>query len=473
MFGKIAKRCNIISVKNTEIRDMIEFKRKIYNKLVRWKESSNGSSALLIEGARRIGKSHIATLFAQNEYDSYILIDFSKAPKMVKSWFDDYLEDVDILLENLQLHYKKRLTPRRSLIIFDEVQKCPRAREAVKALVEDGRFDYLETGSLISIKANVDNILIPSEEDSIEMFPMDFEEWLWAMGNEILWPAIQQRFATGKPMGDFHREAMRYFREYMIVGGMPQAVLAYVESRDFKKVDQVKRRILKLYHDDIKKYAAKLEMRVTAIYDEIPGQLQKHEKKFVLASLKEDARMRTYQDAFLWLDDAKIINTCYNTTEPSIGLKLNEERTSVKCYMGDTGLLISHAFDARGIVSQELYQKLMFGKLEVNEGMLVENIVAQMLRAAGHKLYFYSNNDHDNAENRMEIDFLIQKDVVTSRHNIIPLEVKSGKNYTLSSLKKCVTKYAEQITLPTVLHDGDVAAKDGIRYLPLYMTPCL
>lgn len=452
---------------------MIEFKRKIYSKLIQWKESSNGSSALLIEGARRIGKSHIATLFAQNEYESYILIDFSKAPKMVKSWFDDYLEDVDILLENLQLHYKKRLTPRRSLIIFDEVQKCPRAREAVKALVEDGRFDYLETGSLISIKANVDNILIPSEEDSIEMFPMDFEEWLWAMGNEMLWPAIQQRFANGKPMGDFHREAMRYFREYMIVGGMPQAVLAYVESRDFKKVDAVKRRILKLYHDDIKKCAAKLEMRVTAIYDEIPGQLQKHEKKFVLASLKEDARMRTYQDAFLWLDDAKIINTCYNTTEPSIGLKLNEERTSVKCYMGDTGLLISHAFDARGIVSQELYQKLMFGKLEVNEGMLVENIVAQMLRAAGHKLYFYSNNDHDNAENRMEIDFLIQKDVVTSRHNIIPLEVKSGKNYTLSSLKKCVTKYAEQITLPTVLHDGDVAIKDGIRYLPLYMTPCL
>lgn len=221
MCGKIAKRCNIISVKNTEIRDMIEFKRKIYNKLVRWKESSNGSSALLIEGARRIGKSHIATLFAQNEYDSYILIDFSKASKIVKSWFDDYLEDVDILLENLQLHYKKRLTPRRSLIIFDEVQKCPRAREAVKALVEDGRFDYLEIGSLISIKANVDNILIPSEEDSIEMFPMDFEEWLWAMGNEILWPAIQQRFATGKPMGDFHREAMRYFRGYMIVGGMP------------------------------------------------------------------------------------------------------------------------------------------------------------------------------------------------------------------------------------------------------------
>lgn len=456
-----------------EFGKMIELKRKIYSKLVEWKESSNGSSALLIEGARRVGKSHIATQFAQNEYDSYILVDFSKAPKMVRSWFDDYMEDVGTLLENLQLHYKKKLTPRHSLIIFDEIQKCPRAREAVKALVEDGRFDYLETGSLISIRANVEHILIPSEEDSIEMFPMDFEEWLWAMGNELLWPAIEKHFANAQPMGEFHREAMRYFREYMIVGGMPQAVLSYVESRDFKKVDIVKRRILKLYRDDIKKYAAKLALRVTAIYDEIPGQLQKHEKKFVLADLKDDARMRTYENAFLWLDDAKIINTCYNTTEPSIGLKLNEERSSVKCYMGDTGLLISHAFDARGIVSEEIYQKLKFGKLEVNKGMLVENVVAQMLRVKGHKLFFYSNSDRDDANNRMEIDFLIQKDKVTSRHNIIPLEVKSGKNYTLSSIKKCIKKYAEQVTMPTILHDGDMTYKDGIRYLPLYMTMCL
>lgn len=452
---------------------MLELKRKIYSKLVDWKETSNGSSALLIEGARRIGKSHIATLFAQNEYDSYILIDFSKAPAIVKQWFDDYLEDIDALLQNIQLHYKKSLIPRHSLIIFDEVQKCPRAREALKALVEDGRFDYLETGSLISIKQNVENILIPSEEDRLEMFPMDFEEFLWAMGNELMWPAIKQHFADGKPMGEFHREAMRYFREYMIVGGMPQAVLSYIEDRDFRKVDIIKRRILKLYHDDIKKYASRLEMRVTAIYDEIPGQLQKHEKKFVLSSLKEGARMRTYADAFLWLDDAKIINTCYNTTEPNIGLRLNEDRSSVKCYMGDTGLLISHAFDARGIVSQELYQKLMFDKLEVNEGMLVENIVAQMLRAAGHKLFFFANSDRDDAENRMEIDFLIQKETITSRHNIIPIEVKSGKNYTLSSLNKCIKKYAEQIILPTVLHSGDLQQTDGIRYLPLYMTGLL
>lgn len=451
----------------------MELKRKIYSKLVNWKETSQGTSALLIEGARRIGKSHIATLFAKNEYKSYILIDFSKAPNIVKSWFDDYLEDIDTLLQNLQLHYKKQLTPRQSLIIFDEVQKCPRAREALKALVEDGRFDYLETGSLISIKHNVENILIPSEEDRLEMFPLDFEEFLWAMGNEMMWPAIEQHFSKGIPMGDFHREAMRYFREYMIVGGMPQAVLSYVESKDFQKVDVVKRRILKLYHDDIKKYALRLEMRVTAVYEEIPGQLQKHEKKFVLSSLKEGARMRTYADAFLWLDDAKIINVCYNTTAPNIGLRLNEDRSSVKCYMGDTGLLISHAFDARGIVSQELYQKLMFDKLEVNEGMLVENVVAQLLRAAGNKLFFFSSNNREDADERMEIDFLIQKGVITSRHNIIPIEVKSGRNYTLSSLNKCVKKYAEQITFPTVLHSGDLELKDGVRYLPLYMTGLL
>ena len=452
---------------------MIEFKRKIYNKLVRWKESSNGSSALLIEGARRIGKSHIATLFAQNEYDSYILIDFSKAPKMVKSWFDDYLEDVDILLENLQLHYKKRLTPRRSLIIFDEVQKCPRAREAVKALVEDGRFDYLETGSLISIKANVDNILIPSEEDRIEMFPMDFEEWLWAMGNEILWPAIQQRFATGKPMGDFHREAMRYFRQYLIVGGMPQAVKEYVKSRDFAKVDAVKRQILRLYRNDIKKYAGSASTKVSSIFEAIPGQLQKNEKKFKLADLNDEARMRDYDSAFFWLNDARLANICYNTTAPNIGLQLNEERTTLKCYFCDTGLLISMAFNARGIVQNEIYQKLMFDKLEINEGMLVENIVAQMLRTAGHSLFFYSNYDKDDASNRMEIDFLIQKETVTSRHNISPIEVKSGTNYTLNSLTKCINKFGQYLSTPYVLHSKDLEIENGITYLPLYMTPLL
>lgn len=447
-------------------------KRKVYGQLLEWKREKNGSTALLIEGARRIGKSFIAELFAKNEYESYIVIDFTTAPPMVKAWFDLYLEDIDTLLENIQLHYKKRLSPRKSIIIFDEVQACPRARESIKTLVADGRFDYLETGSLISIKKNVKGILIPSEEDSVEMYPLDFEEFLWSMGEEMLMPYIRKQFSTLKPMGDFHRKAMDYFRKYLVIGGMPQAVNAYIESRDFNKVDDVKRQILKLYRNDIRKYADNHETKVTAIFDEIPAQLSKHEKKFRLASLDDDARMRGYEDAFFWLADAKIINCCYNATEPNIGLRLNEERTTLKCYMADTGLLLSHTFNARGLMSGEIYQKLMFGKLEINEGMLVENIVAQMLKSSGHRLFFYSRSDV-NAENRMEIDFLIQKENVTSRHNISPIEVKSGERYTLSSLKKCVDKFGEYLSTPYVLHSKDLRQENGIVFLPLYMTPLL
>lgn len=445
-------------------------KRKIYNDLLKWKNEAQGRCALLIEGARRIGKSYIVEEFAKNEYESYLLVDFSKAPKLVSEWFDAYLEDIDTLLGNLQLRYNKKLIPRKSLVVFDEIQNCPRAREAIKFLVADGRFDYIETGSLVSIKKNVKDIQIPSEEDSIEMFPMDFEEFLWAMGEELLMPYIRQQFELRKPMGDFHRRAMDLFRQYMIVGGMPQAVQAFVDTRDFGAVDAVKRRILGLYRNDIQKYADRVENRVTAIFDEIPSQLQRHEKRFRLSSLREDARMRNYADAFFWLDDAKIINCCYNTTEPSVGLRLNEARTSVKCYMGDTGLLISHAFDSKNIAVQQLYQKLMFGKLEINQGMLVENVVAQMLRASGHKLFFFGNTNVKDSDSRMEIDFLITKPCVTSRHNIIPIEVKSGANYTIASLRKCVAKYHEQIVQPTVLHSGDLQEVDGILYLPIYMT---
>lgn len=448
-------------------------KRKIYDKLVEWKREKEGTTALLIEGARRIGKSYIAEEFAKNEYDSYILIDFSKAPTRVKDWFDEYLEDVDTLLQNIQLHYNKKLTPRKSIIIFDEVQKCPRAREAIKALVADHRFDYLETGSLISIKKNVEDIVIPSEEDGLSMYPMDFEEFMWAMGNDMLITYIKQQYDAQKPMGDFHREAMRYFRQYMIVGGMPQAVATYVETRDFNKVDAVKRQILRLYRNDIKKYAGSATARVSSIFESIPSQLQKSEKKFRLAELSDNAKMRDYDESFFWLSDACLANICYNTTAPNIGLQLNEERTTLKCYFCDTGLLISMAFDARGIVQQEIYQKLMFEKLEINEGMLVENIVAQMLRAAGHKLFFYSNYDKEDASSRMEIDFLVQKGMVTSRHNISPIEVKSGKNYTLTSIKKCINKFGQYLSTPYVLHSKDVETKDGITYLPLYMAPLL
>ena len=448
-------------------------KRKIYDSLVRWKQEKAGTTALLIEGARRIGKSYIAEEFAKNEYESYILIDFSKAPARVKGWFDEYLEDIDTLLQNIQLHYKRQLTPRKSLIIFDEVQKCPRAREAIKALVGDHRFDYLETGSLISIKKNVENIVIPSEEDGIDMYPMDFEEFLWAMGNDVMMPYIRGRFEKRQPMGEFHREAMHYFRQYLIVGGMPQAVAEYVSSRDFTKVDAVKRQILRLYKNDINKYAGGYKARVGAIYDALPGQLQKKEKKFVLSALKDEARMREYDGAFFWLEDSRITNISYNTTAPNIGLQLNEDRTVLKCYFCDTGLLISLAFSARGIVTNEIYQKLMFDKLEIDEGMLVENIVAQMLKAAGHDLFFYSNYDKEDAENRMQIDFLIQKELVTSRHNISPIEVKSGTNYTLTSINKCIKKFGQHLSTPYVLHTKDVEIKDGLVYLPLYMTPLL
>ncbi len=454
-------------------------RRKIYRQLLGWKQERCGKVALLIEGARRIGKSYIVEEFARNEYDSYILVDFSKVSPIVFDFFSNYLDDLETLFSNLELYFKKKLTPRsskgeeaKSLIIFDEVQFCPRARAAIKHLVADGRYDFIETGSLVSIRKNVKDIMIPSEEHTIQMYPMDFEEFLWAMGDEMMMPYIRSKFQKTEPMGSFHRKALEYFRQYLIVGGMPQAVSTYVETRDFKQVDEVKRDILVLYRNDIRKYADAQEDKVVAIFDEIPGQLQRHERKFRLASLKEKARMRDYTDAFFWLSDAKIVNCCYNATEPSIGLKLNEERTTLKCYMADTGLLISHAFDERGIASEELYQKLMFGKLEVNEGMLVENIVAQMLVAAGHKLYFYSKASTD-AEERMEIDFLISKPTTTSRHNISAIEVKSGSKYTLSSLRKGIKKYAQQMSTPYVLHDKDLKQEDGIVFLPLYMTPLL
>ena len=455
-------------------------KRKIYQTLLKWKKERRGEVALLIEGARRIGKSHIVEEFGRDEYESYILVDFSKVSPQVMEFFDLYLDDLDTLFQNLELYFRCKLFPRqsrgeeaRSLIIFDEVQFCPRARSGIKHFVKDNRFDYIETGSLVSIKKNVKDIMIPSEEHPVQMYPMDFEEFLWAMGDEMIMPYIRSQFEKKKPMGAFHRRAMDYFRRYMIVGGMPQAVKKYIETRDFVKVDEVKRDILALYSNDIKKYAGNQETNVSAIFEEIPGQLQKHEKTFRLSALREDARMRDYSQAFFWLSDAKVINCCYNSTEPSIGLKLNEDRTTLKCYLNDTGLLISHAFDERGIVTEDLYRKLMFDKLEVNQGMLVENIVSQMLKASGHNLFFFSNSSRASAEDRMEIDFLIAKQTTTSRHNISPIEVKSGARYALTSLTKCMTKYAKDLSTPYVLHDKDLKIEDGIVFLPLYMTPLL
>lgn len=399
------------------------------------------------------------------------LIDFNKVGKDIKELFDNYLDNLDMFFIYLSNLYKTDLYKRESLIIFDEVQLYPRARSAIKYLVADGRYDYIETGFLISIKKNVENILIPSEERHLNMYPMDFEEFLWANGNNNLMDLIRKCFEDKKPLGQLmHREAMDYFKQYLIVGGMPQAVEKYVNTKDFKEVDLIKRDILNLYKNDIVKYSGDDSVKVQSIFEEIPSQLQKHEKRFSFNAIQKDARYRDYKDAFFWLQESMIVNIAYNTTEPNIGLRLNRESSALKCYMGDTGLLISLAFDEKGLVDEEVYKKILFNKLAFNEGMIMENIVAQMLIATGKKLYFYFNYDKQNSSNNMEIDFLIAKNKITSRHNVSPIEVKSGKNYTFSSLNKFRNKYKEYLSTGYVLHIDDLKVEDDIVFLPIYMT---
>jgi predicted AAA+ superfamily ATPase len=449
-------------------------KRKIYADMLTWKREEGGKTALLIGGARRVGKSYIVEEFAKAEYKSYIMIDFNRVSKEVTDLFISYLEDLDTFFLFLSNYYNVKLHERETVIILDEVQLFPKARSAIKYLVADGRFDYIETGSLMSIKKHVEDIVIPSEERHLSMYPFDFEEFLWALGNETLMDLIRKCFKETKPLGQaLHRKAMDYFRQYLIVGGMPQAVETYVDTHDFPRVDRVKRDILTLYRQDIVKHAKGYKTKVEQIFDDIPSQLKNQDRKFRLSSLKKASRMRDYEDALFWLGDAMIANMCYNSSAPDIGLRLNMDRLTLKCYMADTGLLVSHAFDENGIVSEEIYKKILFDKLEINLGMIMENMVAQMLVASGHKLYFYSNSSREDATSRMKIDFLIAKSKINNRHNLSPIEVKSGKNYTLSSLKKFRNKYARYLHTSYVLHTNDVKEEDDIMYLPVYMTPLL
>lgn len=443
-------------------------KRKIYNEMLDWKNQSQGKSALLLEGARRIGKSYSVEQFARNEYKSCIIIDFNHLDNEDRDIFDNYLNDTDRFLQLLQLHHGVKLRERQSVIVFDEVQLYPKARAAIKYLVADGRFDYIETGSLISIKKNVKEIMIPSEEFAVQMYPMDFEEFMWAIGEDGLMDYIREQFGNLKPLGPIHRKAMEYLRLYMLVGGMPKAVEAYAKTKDFKVVEREKQQILTLYRNDIKKYATGAETKAALVFEDIPGQLQRHERNFQLTDLNPNARYTNYESSFFWLYDSRIVNICYNSTAPNIGLHMNTDRTRLKCYMADTGLLISMAFDERGAVPTQLYEKILLGKLEANMGYLTENIVAQMLVASGHRLYFYSNTSKD-ADDRMEIDFLISKSSLTSRHNISPIEVKSGKNYAFASLTKFGQKFAEQLATPYILHDADLTTKNGVLCLPTYM----
>ncbi len=444
-------------------------KRKIYDKLVAWKNKSRGTTALLIDGARRVGKSFIAKEFAKNEYKSFILIDFGNVSEDALDLFIHESADLDLFFAKLSALYSTQLYKRETLIIFDEVQQFPRARQLIKYLVADGRYDYLETGSLIRLKKNVKDIIIPSEEEHIEMFPLDFEEFLWAMSDEVTFPLIRSCFESKIPLGEaLHRKIMNDFRQYVLVGGMPQSVLAYLNEKNFAMSDEAKRRILRLYRDDVSKFAEGYEEKVFAVFDGIPSQLSKKEKKYSLSSISKEARLRSYEDSFIWLNEAMVVNTCFNATDPNVGLALSTDNTTQKCYMADTGLLVTHTFMDTAYTENELYRAILFDKLNINEGMIMENAVAQMLRAAGHKLYFYSRSDHGNRENNMEIDFLIK-----DGKKISPVEVKSGDYRSHSSLDKFKKRFSSKIGKSYILYKKDVMLKDGIIHLPFYMAMLL
>ena len=449
-------------------------KRKITEEFIKWKNEDKGRTALLVEGARRVGKSYIVEEFARKYYKSYILIDFMIASPQVKQLFEDYLDDLDSFFARLSLFTHRELFERDTLIIFDEIQIYPKARAALKYLVADGRYDYIETGSLLSIRKNTSQIVIPSEEKHIKLNPMDFEEYLWARNDNVTMKLIRTCFEEKKPIGQAaHREIMKRFREYILIGGMPQVVKTFIETNDFMKAEEAKKMILDLYRDDISKYAEGYKEKVRAIFDEIPYSLARHDISFKLAAIDKNARMRDYESAFFWLKDAMICNMCYMSTEPNIGLGINAERLRLKPYFSDTGLLISMIFDENGLADREIYEKILTDKLEVNLGLVMENAVAQMITASGRKLYYYASNDAEDKNNRMEIDFLIRKRGVTSRHNIIPVEVKSSSHYKTISLNKFVKKFQNYSGAPIIIHTGDYMVRNGIECFPVYMTELL
>ena len=450
------------------------FRRKIYDKLLAWKTESCGEKALLIEGARRIGKSTIAEEFAKNEYRSYILIDFNDVSNVVIDAFNKYLNDLDTFFMILSTEYNRTLYPNESLIIFDEIQKFPKARQSIKKLVKDGRYDYIETGSLISIMENVKDITIPSEERKLKMYPMDFEEFCWALNEDKMVEYIRRCFAELKPLeDDFHHKAMLLFKQYMLVGGMPKAVEKYISgNRSFASADQEKRDILALYRDDIGKIDRAYRSKVLSIYDQIPTFLSHHEKRVMLSNIEEKSTFPMYQDTFFWLGDSMITNECFNCADPNVGLSVNEERTAVKCYMGDTGLLVSHAFDENEIVEEELYKQILHDKLSINEGMLFENAIAQCLVANGHKLFFYTHYSEEKHRNDIEIDFIISNNSKT-KLKLFPIEVKSGKKYTTTSLGAFLSKYHQRIGRAYIIHPKNLKVDGEIVCIPSYMTMCL
>ena len=450
------------------------FKRKIYNKLKDWKSDTKGTKALLIEGARRISKSTIAEEFAKNEYRSYMPIDFDLASDIVISAFNNYLNDLDTFFMIIESEYNKKLYRRESVVIFDEIQRFPKARQAVKYLVADGRFDYIETGSLISIRENVENITLPSEERKMAMYPMDFEEFAWALGEEVMADYIRKCYEKRMPLEQsLHAKAMMLFRQYMIVGGMPQSILAYIgNDRDFRRADMEKRDILEMYRSDIMKIRSSYKSGVIALFDQIPSFLSHKERRVVMNRLDKNATFPKYHDTFFWLADSMMVNQCFNCSDPNVGLSLNEDRTYVKCYMCDTGLLVSHTFSEREITDNALYRELLFGNLSINEGMFYENAISQMLVANGYKLFFYTRYNEEKHRNDIEIDFLISNNSKL-KYKVYPIEVKSSDRYTTTSLERFEDRFHQRIGGSYVIHPKNLKAEGGRLFIPAYMTFCL
>lgn len=444
--------------------DKMIFRRKLYDKMLEWKQTRHGSTALLIKGARRVGKSTLAELFARNEYESYLMIDFVDAPQRVRDLFDD-ISDLDSLLFNLQYIYNVRLTEGKSVIIFDEVQNCPKARQAIRRLVNDGRFDYIETGSLISIKKNIQNIRIPSEETRLTLYPLDYEEFRWAMGDTTSMQFMREAFETGRHLGDaIARQLMRDFRLYMLVGGMPQAVAMYLDTNNLGMVDQQKREIIELYADDFRKIDA--SGRATRLFQSIPEQLNRNSSRYQVSSVLEHGKADRLESIIQDMEDSQVVLMAYNASDPSVGLAMHQNRSLYKMFLNDTGLFITLAFKDKDYTENIIYQKLLADKLSADLGYVYENIIAQTLKANGHEL-FYHTWPTESGKHNYEIDFIISEG-----NKISPIEVKSSGYRTHASLDAFQAKFSDRILHRYLIYTKDYRKDHDVILLPAFMA-CL
>lgn len=438
------------------------FKRKIYDKFLEWKKNSDGKTALLVEGARRIGKSTIVEEFAKNEYESYILIDFTKASKEVLNLFDD-ISDLNYIFLRLQLIYHKELHQRKSLIIFDEVQFCPKARQAVKHLVADHRYDYMETGSLISIRKNVKDILIPSEERQVQMYPMDFEEFKWALGDTVTIKLLRESFEKYQPLGDdLNRRMMRDFRLYMLVGGMPKAVSTYIETNNMKLVDEEKRDILRLYESDFMKIDS--TGKAAMLFKSIPSQLEKNASRYQVSSVLENQRNSTVLELISEMESSRTVLVSYKSDDPNAGLTRTKDLENFKLFVCDTGLFTTMLFMDKDFTENIIYEKLLSDKLSVNLGYLYENVVAQILKANGNSLFYYTFLDEKSRHN-FEIDFLLAR-----KNKVCPIEIKSSGYKTHASLDAFSEKYSSRILNKYLVYTKDLGKDKDVFSIPVYMT---